>query len=151
MDTPAPLPPADSAALEGLAIDLEVAQCGDILLEHGVQPTPDLVQALWQWAEGLRTAAALEGLTLMPTADICAHWRPGSYEWGWEEEFADMAQDPRTAGVLARVQAEGIGYADTEEPVLLGSDGRVWDGHHRIYLAATLGIPALWVRLAPAE
>jgi hypothetical protein len=38
--------------------------------------------------------------------------------------------------VLADVYVNGI-----QDPVILGDDGRVWDGHHRIVVAGKLGIP----------
>lgn len=40
------------------------------------------------------------------------------------------------------IQAEGI-----REPVLLGNDGRVWDGHHRIVVAMRLGIESVPVEV----
>lgn len=41
----------DEEALEALEIDLDVAECGEILEAHGVTPSPDLVVALWKWRE----------------------------------------------------------------------------------------------------
>ncbi len=43
---------SDDEVLDGLEVDLEVAECGEILEAHGVSPTPDLVVALWQWKQG---------------------------------------------------------------------------------------------------
>lgn len=37
--------------LETLEIDLEVADIGELLEQHGVPPTPELVHALWEWKE----------------------------------------------------------------------------------------------------
>jgi hypothetical protein len=76
------------------------------------------------------------------------NWRPGSYDWSWDEEFADIMSQARTEPVRKRVESEGIGFADSFAPVLLGSDGRVWDGHHRICLARELGINEIEVELA---
>lgn len=41
----------DQAVLERLEIDLEIADIGDILAGHGVNPTPSLVIAIWEWKE----------------------------------------------------------------------------------------------------
>lgn len=42
---------------------------------------------------------------------------------------------PVTIQLIEAIRAEGI-----REPILLGNDGRVWDGHHRITVARHLGI-----------
>ncbi len=40
---------SDDEALERLEIDLEVADIGELLTAHGIEPTADLVTALWEW------------------------------------------------------------------------------------------------------
>jgi hypothetical protein len=45
---------AEDDAIESLEIDLKVADIGELLKKHGVAPTPELVTALWNWAEGKR-------------------------------------------------------------------------------------------------
>ncbi len=57
----------------------------------------------------------------MRVADIMQQYRPGSQDWAWGDEFAEI--DERLFG----------------RPVVLGADGRVHDGHHRIRLAAAIG------------
>lgn len=47
---------SDEEALANMEIDLEVAGCCEVLESHGVAPDPDLVSALWDWMEALRTA-----------------------------------------------------------------------------------------------
>ena len=59
----------------------------------------------------------------------------GSREWSWQEEYASLIDRPVTQQLLAKVREEGI-----LEPILLGNDGRVWDGHHRITVAMELGL-----------
>lgn len=67
--------------------------------------------------------------------DLLANYRPGSYDatlWTWEEEFAELFNRD-TYDILAlwkSVKENGI-----LEPILLGDDGRVWDGHHRLTVA----------------
>jgi hypothetical protein len=56
---------------------------------------------------------------------------------------------PETDRIRQRVDNEGIDFIDHLAPVLLGSDGRVWDGHHRICIAIKYCIPSLMVELAP--
>lgn len=84
-------------------------------------------------------------LTRMPLSRILAEWRPGSHDWSWDDEYADLVGDDVTRRIEERVLGGGIGFIDHIAPVLLGSDGRVWDGHHRIVLAMKHGITELRV------
>lgn len=52
----------EEAVLDRLEIDLEIADIGDILAAHGINPTPDLVMAIWEWKESRANA-------LMPWSD----------------------------------------------------------------------------------
>ena len=82
-------------------------------------------------------------LIAKPVSQIITFWRPGSAEHSWADEYADaMAQD-RTAEIYKRVDSEGIAFMDRVAPVLLGNDGRIWDGHHRICIAIQRGIHTL--------
>lgn len=56
---------------------------------------------------------------------------------GWDVEFAYLRRDhaSRIDDLARDVLLNGI-----REPVLLGDDGRVWDGHHRLCVADELGI-----------
>ncbi len=62
-----------------------------------------------------------------PLSQILTFWRPGSHDWTWKEEFADLIDHPVTEAIRRRVDAEGFD-SSTIAPVMLGSDGRVWDG-----------------------
>lgn len=84
-----------------------------------------------------------EVLVSKPVAQIVTFWRPGSREHSWADEYAELMADPYTAGVLARIDSEGFDFADDIAPVMLGNDGRVWDGHHRICLAIKRGVHSL--------
>lgn len=90
-------------------------------------------------------------LVQMAAEEVVSRWRPGSADWSWAEEWGDLQHDPVTAIVRERVLNEGIGFADKIAPVLLGSDGRVWDGHHRLCLALDMGIETVWVEIAGAQ
>ena len=69
-------------------------------------------------------------------------YRVGSGDWPWTQEYDNLIDQPGTQKLLARIKTEGI-----REPILLGNDGRVWDGHHRIVIAMHLGldsVPVEW-------
>ena len=73
---------------------------------------------------------------------VLAEWRDGN-ECGWDEEFEWLEQNhaDKLETLMADIEANGI-----REPILLGNDGCVWDGHHRLYCAHILGI-----RMVPTE
>jgi hypothetical protein len=87
-------------------------------------------------------------LVSVPLSHILTFWRPGSGDWSWSEEYTKLIGAPVTDAVCARVNAEGFGFHDHIAPVLLGSDNRVWDGHHRIILAIQQAVPSLMVEFA---
>ena len=80
---------------------------------------------------------AESGRVEMATADVVEHWEPGSFDqpWSWDDEQREVAGHEWTPQVRASIEADGI-----VEPVLLGDDGRVWDGHHRVCIALELGL-----------
>ena len=84
-------------------------------------------------------------LTEVPLAGLIAIWRPGSGDWDWVTEYTSLVDLPVTEAIEKRVLNEGIGFADEHSPIMLGSDGRVWDGHHRIILAIKHGISSVKV------
>lgn len=55
--------------------------------------------------------------------------------WGIEFEWLRQNHASEILKLLHLVKRDGI-----KTPILLGKDGRVWDGHHRIYVATLLGI-----------
>lgn len=67
----------------------------------------------------------------------------GSGDWPWIEEYENLIDQPDTQKLLERIRVEGI-----REPILLGTDGRVWDGHHRIIIAMHLGLDSVPVEFA---
>lgn len=67
----------------------------------------------------------------------------GSGDWSWQDEHDNLIDQPGTQKLLARIRDEGI-----REPILLGTDGRVWDGHHRIVIAMHLGLDSVPVEFA---
>lgn len=87
------------------------------------------------------------GSSWMATKEVMKRWRPGSYDspgWNWSKEWRDV-QKKTGSGDLRRL-IESISAHGVTTPVLLGDDGRVWDGHHRICIAHQLGVTRLPVR-----
>ena len=84
---------------------------------------------------------------MMRTADILSDYRDGD-EHGWDVEFEwlDTHHSERLYRLAEDVAANGI-----RTPITLGHDGRVWDGHHRLYVAQNLGIDSLPVVHAGGE
>lgn len=92
------------------------------------------------WAE---VDAWLAGPTTMPLDEIMARWRPWSPDDSetWPERIADLTDSDR----VHRIRVAG---AVIREPVELGDDGRIWDGHHRItvaYLDRLAEVPVIHV------
>lgn len=83
------------------------------------------------------TEAEKLALSRMSPEKIMEGWRPGSYDkpWTWKDECLDIwAQNIEE--LMADINVNGI-----KEPVILGDDGRVWEGHHRICIAYWLSLP----------
>lgn len=99
-----------------------------------------------------RTSATEERIEVWPLARVLAEVRCGSRDWTWEEEWADLDQRHADTGYLATLEQK-IRENGITMPVLVGSDGRLWDGHHRLRIAVRLGIGYVPVELttpAPA-
>lgn len=92
-------------------------------------------------------------LVSMTPLEIMDKWRPGSHgdDWTWADEYVYCWMDdgPRTNKIIELVKEKGIGFDDAYNPILLGNDGRVWDGHHRILIARYLEIYSVNVSMAP--
>ncbi|MBE4735741.1 ParB N-terminal domain-containing protein [Streptomyces caniscabiei] len=78
-------------------------------------------------------------LQVWPLRRILTEVRCGSKDWSWEEEWADLARRHAETGYLDRL-ADQISENGITMPVLVGTDGRLWDGHHRLCIAVRLGI-----------
>lgn len=91
--------------------------------------------------------ATLEKISLK---ELLTTWRPGSHDWSWAKEQQDLLtrDAEKTAIIRQRVLMDGFNFANLHSPILLGSDGRVWDGHHRIILAMEYEPDFLWVDIA---
>jgi ParB-like chromosome segregation protein Spo0J len=78
---------------------------------------------------------------------VLAEVQCGSQDWTWDDEWADLDhyRAEQLAALEPQIKANGI-----TKPVLIGSDGRLWDGHHRLRLAVRLGIGYVPVRVHAA-
>lgn len=65
----------------------------------------------------------------VPIKDLIKVFQPGSgdEEWSWSEELKALSRTLWFHELVDDIREKGV-----KEPVLLGADGRVWDGHHRI-------------------
>lgn len=82
-----------------------------------------------------------------PLSRVLAEVRCGSDDWSWDSEWSWLdAHDPEG---LTELQAE-IVRDGMHTPVLIGNDGRLWDGHHRLRIAVRLGMRYVPVELTPA-
>lgn len=85
----------------------------------------------------------------MQLKDLLEHWRPGSQDppWTWHDEHAELTTG--TGRALTDWLREQIKVNGIYDPIILGHDGRVWDGHHRVIIARQLGIREVLVDLVP--
>ncbi|MGW5477657.1 hypothetical protein [Streptomyces sp. NPDC004008] len=74
-----------------------------------------------------------------PLQRVLTEVRCGSEDWTWDEEWADLDRRHAETGYLAKLEQQ-IRENGITMPVLIGSDGRLWDGHHRLRIAVRLGI-----------
>lgn len=70
-------------------------------------------------------------------------YKVGSGDWSWQEECEDLYETQHQINLTESIRLKGI-----KEPVLLGSDGRIWDGHHRICAALHLGITEIPIKFS---
>lgn len=85
----------------------------------------------------------------MLLADVLSQYRDGDeLSDGWTEEFDWLRQEhpSRLADLRDSISRDGIKF-----PVLLGTDGRVWDGHHRLCVAVDLALESVPVIHAQDE
>lgn len=102
----------------------------------------------------LRAADSLEASLPREDADavmrlsaLLRDYRDGD-EHGWAAEFDFLASEHAAKLDLLSTSVQEVGI---QVPILLGNDGRVWDGHHRLAVASRLGIATVPVRFIPAS
>jgi hypothetical protein len=87
-----------------------------------------------QWGD---PAIAGRNVREVPLKALKEVFIPGSGEWTWEQEFSSLwdAEGPYMLGLMESIKVKGI-----QTPILLGADGRVWDGHRRLTVATSLDL-----------
>ena len=83
----------------------------------------------------------------MSMSRVLAEYAPGD-GGTWLQEFAWMAlhSSRKLRGLALSIEEIGV-----QRPILLGDDGRVWDGHHRICIALELRISTVNVEKAGGD
>lgn len=89
-----------------------------------------------------------DDIQVWPLQRVLTEVRCGSQDWTWDEEWADLDRRHVDTGYLAKLEQQ-IGENGITMPVLIGSDGRLWDGHHRLRIAVRLGIGYVPVEIVP--
>lgn len=64
---------------------------------------------------------------------------------GWFGEFKYLREEHANK---IRALTRDVLMHGMKEPILLGDDGRVWDGHNRIYVAYHMGFESIPVKYA---
>ena len=82
---------------------------------------------------------AARRLPAMSLRELLDKWSPGSgtgrWTWSDENQWLWKKQPTEMIALCDDIRANGI-----DEPTLLGGDGRVWDGHHRVCAAMSIGL-----------
>lgn len=73
-------------------------------------------------------------------------YRVGSSDWSWQDEYDILYESDYQRQLTDQIRENGI-----TEPIMLGNDGRVWDGHHRVCAAMHIGIDSIPVEWAHAD
>ncbi len=85
--------------------------------------------------------------TELPLGSVLSNWRDGDdHGWATEFEWLDKNHRVQLDTLAASIQETGI-----QEPILLGNDGRVWDGHHPLYVALELGMTHVPVKVVASD
>jgi hypothetical protein len=92
---------------------------------------------------------------MLPLEWVLTNYVPGSAEyalnsadsWTWDDEHRDLMGNDFEAmtALIGSIMLNGM-----QEPVLLGDDRRVWNGHHRIVAAKELGMTRIPVAFVAA-
>jgi hypothetical protein len=143
-----------AAALSGAG-----AFCGQCGFEPGDRGCPDCERCWDAYADALLPLLTAERETVgreefpgpfqvWPLTRVLADVAVGSGDWTWDEEWADPDARHAATGYLDTLEQQ-IRENGITMPVLIGNDGRLWDGHHRLRIAVRLGIPYVPVEVVP--
>ena len=123
----------------------------DALRRHAPHELPDeAVPAVVSAVPGQTDGETTFATQVWPLARVLAEVRCGSQDWTWDEEWADLDRRHAETGYLDKL-TEDIRANGITMPVLIGTDGRLWDGHHRLRIAVRLGIGYVPVEVPAVE
>lgn len=83
----------------------------------------------------------------VPIGTFLAWTEPGDQDWSWRSQFRWLVQ--HHAEKLAELRQD-IAWRGQQKAVEVGPDGRLWNGHHRVWCIVELGWPTIKV-IAPCE
>ena len=85
-----------------------------------------------------------------PLERVLTEYRPGSHgdDWTWQDEYDHLLKSDEHRE-RTEVLAGDLSLNPMHWPICLGTDGRIWDGHHRIVAAMWLGMD--FVLVEPAQ
>lgn len=106
-----------------------------VIEEHGLASV-GLIQDLYNAIRASGVSFEASRVEMMRLTHLVIHYRDGD-ENGWTHEV-DKLWNEQPAYMEKLV--ESINDFGMREPILLGDDGRVWDGHHRIAAAMFIGM-----------
>ena len=77
---------------------------------------------------------------------VLAEVEPGDQDWSWRSQFKwlEEANWLKLRELLVNITEKGL-----DKPLLVGPDGRLWDGHHRLWVLYQLNYRYVPVELAP--
>lgn len=145
---PCPTVVAVTRFLSRLTIDGEIADaCARQQEPDGTGLTESDIDHMMNDAEPAE-AVSLSTFQVWPLSRVLEEIRCGSKDWSWEEEWADLDRRHADTAYLTTLEKQ-IKTNGITDPVLIGSDGRLWDGHHRLRLAVRLGVGYVPVEVIP--
>jgi len=81
----------------------------------------------------------------IPLEVLIKNWQG---EFGWDVDRVRLLEHRKVVKMTQEIVKRGL---DSLGEVFLGTDGKVWDGLHRIAIALELGIPEIKFKLVNPE
>lgn len=93
------------------------------------------------------STGASSGVEWWPLDRLLTEVKPGSHDddWTWQQEHDDLWFGPHADTHGMDRLASSLQEIGQQNPVLIGDDGRLWDGPHRVAAAMRLGFATVLV------
>lgn len=78
----------------------------------------------------------------VPLATFLAWTEPGDDDWSWRSQFKWLEKNHLQELMELR---QNLAMRGQKFPIYVGEDGRLWNGHHRVWCAVDLGWPSIKV------